>query len=49
MIDVCDRGYLGIVRVLVKLGVDVNLKVILNILFIVVCNGGYLEIVKELV
>lgn len=45
LVYVCDKGYLDVVKELIKLGVDVNLKMLL----IFVCKEGYIDIVEELI
>lgn len=48
LVVVCIFGYLDIVKELVKVGVDVSLRDVLDLLFIVVCKKGYLNIVEWL-
>lgn len=45
LVIVCKLGYLEIVVVLLKVGVNVNLNDVFYILLIVVCENGYLNIV----
>lgn len=53
VIEVCKEGYLKIVKLLFRYGVDVNFEDIIfdcgyKLLLYVVCEGGYLDIVCEL-
>lgn len=47
--SVCKKGYLDIVKKLIKVGVDVNLKIYYDILFIVVYEKKYLSVVIILI
>lgn len=48
LVVVCIFGYLDIVKELVKVGVDVNLRGGFDLLFVVVCKEGYLNVVEWL-
>lgn len=49
LIIVCKQGNIYVVKLLLELGVDVNLVVGGVILLIVVCENGYFKVVKELI
>lgn len=46
---VCRKGYIYIVEILIKVGVDVNIEDRDNILLIVVCKEDYLYLVKNFI
>lgn len=45
---VCVKGDYDLVKVLLKVGVDVNLGLIFSMLFILVCRGNNLDLIGEL-
>lgn len=50
LIFVCVCGFLGVVKELIKVGVEVNLCNILNEIFlIVICVFGYVYVFEELI
>lgn len=48
-IVVCEGGYLSVVEILMKVGVNVNFRDGEKIFFIVVCNSGWYDVVKRLI
>lgn len=48
MIVVCKEGCIDVVKYLIEKNVNVNLKGLFDILLIVVCKYGYVNIVLEL-
>lgn len=49
LVVVCEKSNLSIVKMLIKVGVDVNCLNYGKILLLVVCENGYFNVVMELI